>query len=720
MSKQAISCDEQERLLCYNGEVLVFRLSKGNFADKGPAEIPVLHVRRMVFDTETSAFVQKSTGFFSIKEENSYHFKIMCCNCVSDFRTGMNLPCIMIQCNEKDHVFKYFLLFLHSTNTFEKRLSFRLGHELKDGVRVLNGPLILWKHVKTFFYISSQTGKVMTMSVNLSSIEWAGEIENLGMVLIGQKNCYLSEEEGTPEPSKSDYAVWNTTFCVCFLESEEVISDTYIIPPAYSTVITHVHVCATEFVNKQLRMSLIALTRKNQLISFQNGTPKSVCQLPFGDPREVQLMDSGEDPLFIVSFRSSACAVWEKNFQVAAQWEKISLVLVDDFIGSGREQVLLLFEDSLNSDCLSSFKITNLENINYSSEALDYSEDDLSEDKPDNRYLVIPALERRVKVGLVSIQEIQQHLLLKEKIVLKSYKALMNLLQGKEDNTSIAEEVKLTIYLNMFFYKECLVTLCGNEENPVHTADEELSDNSQDSEQLVEKIWYRVIDDSLVVGVETVSSLTLSLNQVTLSLLVDEPHCSSFQLIKCQNRAWLLERMNCEVIKEFPEICFCKGPEGLYGTLFHWKQRTPFEGILIVYSRNRTALLQCLHNLTRILPINCSLKNLKSGSDGLLSDRLALTLEKELVILGSLSSALVKADNGSAQRCETSKEKSSDVLAALSDRKDSIHPYREELQREKRALETNLKVSGALYREMTVKLAEVQLKSDLAAQKLST
>ncbi|XP_053511803.1 Fanconi anemia group B protein isoform X1 [Artibeus jamaicensis] len=851
MSKLAMSCDEQERLLCYNGEVLVFRLSKGNFADKGPAEIPVLHVRRMVFDRETSAFVQKSTGFFSIKEENSHHFKIMCCNCVSDFRTGMTLPCIMLQGNEKNNVFKYSLLFLHSTNKFEKCLSFRLGHELKDSIRVLNGPLILWKHVKTFFYISSQTGKVITMSANLSSIDWAGEIANVGIVLIGQKSCSLSEEESTPEPSKSDYAVWNTTFCVYLLESEEVISDTYIIPPAYSTVITHVHVCATEFVNNQLRMSLVALTRKNQLISFQNGTPKSVCQLPSGDPCEVQLMDSGEDLLFIVSFRSSACAVWEKNFQVAAQWEKTSLALIDDFIGTGREQVLVLFKDSLNSDCLSSFKITNLENINYSSEALGYNEDDLVEDKPDNRYLMIPGLERRVKIGLASIQEVQQHLLLKEKIVLKSYKALMNLLREKEDNTSIAEE-------------ECLVTLCGNEESPVHTGDGKLSDNSQDSEQLVEKIWHRVIDDSLVVGVETVSSLTLSLNQVTLSLLMDEPHCSSFRFIKCQNRliklcrdsflapcpvpceigseakrikltvdseeeeksfacaepsekecvqtitavtplspllassefrctlllqirksengncseqhyipcgrlflsledlssgkylvtfpkkpiehmedlfallgtlhktcfqiasasyaltsmkAWLLEHMNCEAIEQFPDICFCKGPEGLYGTLFHWKQRTLFEGILIVYSRNRTALLQCLHNLTRILPINCFLKNLKSGSEDLLSDRLALTLEKELVILGSLSSALVQVDNNLV---ETSKEKSSDALAALSDRTESSHPYREELQREKQMLGMNLKVSGDLYREMTMKLAEVQLKSDLAAQKLSS
>lgn len=211
-------------------------------------------------------------------------------------------------------------------------------------------------------------------------------------------------------------------------------------------------------------------------------------------------MDSGGDLLFLVSFRfSDACAVWEKNFQVAAKWEKISLVLID---GTGNEQVLLLFQDSLNSDCLSSFKITDLDNIHYSSETLDCNEDDLFEDKQDRRYLVIPALDRRVKVGLTSIREVQQHLLLKEKFILKSYKALVNLVQGKEDSTSSAEV-------------ECLVTLCGKEENPVHTFDEKSSDNSQDSEQLVEKVRYRVIDDSLVVGVNTTSS-KLSLNWVTL------------------------------------------------------------------------------------------------------------------------------------------------------------------------------------------------------------
>ena len=54
-------------------------------------------------------------------------------------------------------------------------------------------------------------------------------------------------------------------------------------------------------------------------------------------------------------------------------------------------------------------------------------------------------------------------------------------------------------------------------------------------------------------------------------------------------RVWLLEHMKCEVLKEFPEIWFCKRPGSFYGTLFNWKQRTPFEGILVVYSRYFTS-----------------------------------------------------------------------------------------------------------------------------------
>lgn len=136
-------------------------------------------------------------------------------------------------------------------------------------------------------------------------------------------------------------------------------------------------------------------------------------------------------------------------------------------------------------------------------------------------------------------------------------------------------------------------------------------------------------------------------------------------------------------------------------------------------SRNQTVLFQCLHNLSRVLPVNSFFKNLKLGSEDILIDHLTLALEKELVTLGSLSSASAKVESNLVQSSEASEEKSSNV-AASSDREERIHLYREELQREKQqTLGTNLNVSGALYREMTLKLAEVQLKSDLAAQKLT-
>lgn len=51
---------------------------------------------------------------------------------------------------------------------------------------------------------------------------------------------------------------------------------------------------------------------------------------------------------------------------MASKWQKVKCVLVDDFIGSGSEQLLLLFKDDSNTDILSTFKITDLGEVNYS------------------------------------------------------------------------------------------------------------------------------------------------------------------------------------------------------------------------------------------------------------------------------------------------------------------------------------------------------------------
>uniref|UniRef100_A0A8C6RBS6 Fanconi anemia, complementation group B n=1 Tax=Nannospalax galili TaxID=1026970 RepID=A0A8C6RBS6_NANGA len=715
-------------IICYNGEVLVFQLSDKDCAGvKKPTNETILDVKRMVFNRGTETFILKSTGVFRFKENKS-HLKILCCNCVSDFRTRINLPCILIQCKNYAEVFTYYILFLHSTNKFEKRLSFELGHELNESLKVFDGPLIFWQHLNTVFYISCQTGKVTNLSVKLSSIQWIGEIENLGIILVGPTEPF--ETECTPQLSESDYEFSNSKYCAYALESQEILSHNYIIPLAYSSVVTHMHVCAAEFVDSQLRLSLLALTQRNQLILFQNGIPQRVCHLPFIGPSAVQILDSGRGNLFfIVSFQNSgACAVSANKFKVIAKWDKVHLGLVDDFIGVGTEQVLLLFADSLNSFWLTPFKIIDLVRIKYSSDPLDRNEDTLQEREHENYYLVLPALEAQLKAELTFLQRIKQHISLKDEIITKSWAILRNSIQGTDDS-SVSSQVS---YFNTFFFKECLVLFCGEEENSVHTSNENLSDTFQEPEHVIEQTWCRVLDDNLVVGVKVTflkpicGMFSLLDNVEDLLSLLAILHKSCFHIMSPPQtpnlmKMWLLKYMDCEIMKEFPEIHFYQKPRncGTLKSLFYWEQRTVFEGILTVYCRNQSILFECLQHLITHLPTNCFFKYLKFGSKDFLIDHLAFVLEKELVTFGSVStSALHNVGSRFVHECKTNEEKES-ARTDSSNRSNKIHLHKRQVERERIMMDMNLRLSTNVYTEMNLALAEIQLKSDLIAMSLA-
>ncbi|XP_028617845.1 Fanconi anemia group B protein [Grammomys surdaster] len=517
--------NEQAKFLCYNGEILVFQLSGGEFADlEMPTDPSVLCVKRMLFDRETSTFLLISTVFLNLSEKDS-HLKILCCYCVSDFRTRVHLPCILIQCRKyNSKAFKYCILFLHSLNKLEKLLSFELNHALDENTKIFDGPIVFWKELNQFFYISSEIGKVTNISVKLSSIEWIGEIENFGIGFLGLAEP--SEDKCTHKLSESDYEFSNSNLCAYALKSQEMLSNSYLIPLAYSSVVSHVHVCAAELVDSQLRMSLIALTRKNQLILFQNGIPVRACQLPFLDPHSVQILDAGKrNRFFIVSFPSKACAVSEKKFKVVAKWEQLRLVLVNDFAGVGTEQVLVVFEDSLDADQLTSFTITDFVKIWYSTKPLDCYEDPLAEEEHENYYLVLPALEGQLDNSFIFLNKFQQHISLKDKFIAKSWKALLNSVYGNVDSMPSDEE-KLE--------QGGLVPFCDEEENSVPTPEENLPGNCPEPEHIVEQTWCRVLDDDLVVGAK-VTSLKPS-NEMTLSLIMDQGNRSSFHLVKCQSQ----------------------------------------------------------------------------------------------------------------------------------------------------------------------------------------
>ncbi|NXC73069.1 FANCB protein, partial [Anhinga anhinga] len=871
---------EQEQFLSYNGEVLIFQLSKPKHVEEAADKTMNLCVRRMAFNRDTKLFVQKSSGVFSMRAS---HFKaeIICCSCTTDSRTGIILPCILMKRKKQNNVVKYLLLLLHSSNQFEQSFHFKLDYELKEDIRLFTGPSVLWRHANKLYYISCDTCTVLSAPVQLSSVVWTGEIEDEGTVVLGIRSACLSESEDEDEFSTSDGAIWGSEFFGYAIETQKMLTGTCFMPHAYSRVVSSVYVCKNEILKKQLRISLVAVTHRNQLIWFQDGLPKGVCELPYEKPCSVKTaVTSSNDLLFIVSFASgNICVVQRRDsFQVASKWQKVKFVLVDDFIGSGSEQLLLIFKDESKTDMLSTFKITDLGEVNYAS-GINYTPDaPAAEGLQENGLLTVQALETRLQAGYTSVRELQQHLGLKKRVILESCRALIDLVEERTHILPTAKEVKCRreyrSLLNSTEPFEGLVSLWDDIENPPHSLSKETSLASKVPERFKEKLWQRVVGDSLVVGVKLTESFYLSLSDVSLSLVMDRDFSSISPTIECRNKiiklnkafsalavssceiepppkkmkldlhskndlkqefpkkvqldgaktviavtslspllafhrvccvvllhakkqkrrkdslqeskkitvlcgkillsledisngkysvkmlrdnsyctgsmedilavlavsvrfsfqivssdctltpvnSWLLGEMECTPFKECHDNIFCHKAGNMYGTVFNWTLKNPFEGVLTLFCRNLTVLFQCLHSLTRVLPPSCDVKLLRRGSKGVITEKLALALEKEMLTSRSLFfSKESKAENGLTWGNEPGKKISDASVAALLDSEEGVQQFRKELQneREESVLSMNQTMNGALYQEIALKVAEAQLSTDMIVWRLS-
>ncbi|NWV24225.1 FANCB protein, partial [Origma solitaria] len=867
--------NEQDQFLSYNGEVLVFQLSKPKHAEEADDKTMNLCVRRMVFNRDAKVFVQKSSGVFSMHASHS-KIEMICCSCTTDCRTGIILPCIFVKKKKRSNV-KYFLLLLHSTNQFEPSFYFKLDYELKEDIRLFAGPSVLWRHANKLFYISSNTCVVQSAPVQLSSVLWTGEIVGEGTVVLGVRTSCLPETEDVDGFSISDRAIWGTEFFGYTIQTQKMLTGTCFMPHAYSRVVSSVYICKSERLKKQLRISLVAITHKNQLIWFQNGVPKGVCELPYEKPCSVKpAVTRRSDLLFVVSFESgNSCVVQRRDsLQVASKWQKVKCVLVDDFIGSGSEQLLLLFKDDSNTDVLSTFKITDLGEVNYAS-SINYKHDvPTAEGLQENGLLTVRALETRLQAGWTSVRELEQHLGLQKRVILESCRALIDLVEERTHILPSAKEVKCRIWAGSLL---SLVSLWDDVENPPHSLSKETSLASKVPEHFTEELWQRVVEDSLVVGVKLTESFYLSLRDVSLSLVMDQDFSSISPIIKCQSkiiklnkafsaltvssnqiepppkkikldlhsknylknmfpersssiqldgaktviavtslspllafhrvccvvllharkqthqndslqqskkisvlcgkillsledlsngrysvkmlrdnsyctgsmedilavlavsvrfsfqivssdcsltpvRSWLLGEMECTPFRQCQDNIFCHKSGNVYGTIFNWTLKNPFEGVLTIFCRNLTVLFQCLHSLIRGLPPSCSVKLLRSGSKGVLTEQLALALEKEMLTLkNSLFLKETETEKSLTWGNESSKKINNAPLASLLDTEEGIQQFRKKLQneREESVRSMNQTMNGALYQKIALKIAEAQLSSDMIMCKLS-
>ncbi|XP_069746029.1 Fanconi anemia group B protein isoform X2 [Narcine bancroftii] len=507
-----------------NGEVILFIMSK----EKHPSgkTVAMLQFKRMTFDSESGKFMKKFEGKYIPNQKKSYS-QIIACGCAIDSRTGKNCPCILLKKQKKGSKFGYMLLMLQNSNTFEQHMDFELDYEMKENLTLLTGPSVYWSCGNQVLHVSPQTNGILNIPISLTAVTWIGEISDGHVIILGAKKATGPIKHDETEVSQADKQIWGSEFISYSINNKKLCTH-HFIPNAYSTVVTHILICSSNDTENQLKTTIIATTCKNQLVMFENCVSKNVCQLPFEDACEIKMAKTGrENCLFLVSSQAgSVCTVSKENWQVVAVWQGIWSVQLDDFLRVGTEQILLFSSGtSTIEDCLEDFILTDLGEFHYTvnSGLAEEKGIQINNSAHVNYHLTIQALEARLQSGLASLKELKHLLRAKERVLLQSSKALINLIQGKQTRLPSADE-------------EGLVSLWHEEDSDQQLFTEEICSTNQALNHPVEKIWQRIVDSHWIVGVQISESTALIFDSVSLSLVMDPDPLNNASLIQSQSK----------------------------------------------------------------------------------------------------------------------------------------------------------------------------------------
>ncbi|MBN3303084.1 FANCB protein, partial [Amia calva] len=199
-----------------------------------------------------------------------------------------------------------------------------------------------------------------------------------------------------------------------------------------------------------------------------------------------------------------------ERLRVAASWQGVRSVHVDDFVGCGTDQILLLFENrDAVEGVLDDFTITDLGEISFSVSTSSFTAQDiLSGDVQENYLLTVQALDARLQCGVASLQDLQGDLEMKGRVLLQSVRALTSLITGDESGALRTEE-------------EGLASL-WEEDADASGLVPEAPQVSAEPAGLVERVWQRVVGDSWVVGVKLTEEAYSSVDNVNLSIMMDQ------------------------------------------------------------------------------------------------------------------------------------------------------------------------------------------------------
>ncbi|XP_054643340.1 Fanconi anemia group B protein [Dunckerocampus dactyliophorus] len=467
------------------------------------------------FSFQQDVFVKADEGAFVISHKDASRVdSSLKCNYVVDVQRRTATPCVLVaKKNKKADVFLYSLFTVSGSNRLEPCIEFQLPHHLNGDVCILKGPTVLWTHADAVFHTSrADAGGVKRVALQLSHC-LVGELP-----LHGGQAFILGQS-----PTKQTIGY--------LLETGRSFNGAMILPHPYISITKCIYVLSAHQAGDYtaLHCTAVAATSNHQLLYLEDGMVKDTCQLPFQQPEDIQAVDTGRNGLiFVVSFcHGHVCAVRKDTLQVAAQWSEVSSVHVDDFLGCGTEQILLVFMDE-GGQPLERFIITDLCGVSYS-----HGEQKEATAKtaapPENHLLTIQALESRLQSGLSVLQELQGEVRVKERVVQQSVRALSDVVHHREPCLTQPEQ-------------EGLIALWESDDE---SKDEDLDDKTQvmpavSCRPQVDKLWHRIVEDRLVVGVILAAQSSVPAVGTSLSVLTEASQSSPPAVIQTQSQVlWL-------------------------------------------------------------------------------------------------------------------------------------------------------------------------------------
>ncbi len=311
--------------LSLRGKIISFNCKRASATDD--SQISELIFRSLSFEREDSAFLKAADGAAVIGRKRSARVDIVKCKCAINVQKRVTTPCVLVaKKSEKGESFKYTLLTLSSSNRLEPCVEFKLPYEMREGVSILQGPTVLWRHAGHVFYTSLQAGEVRQTPIQLShSVVGELPLHKAQIFVLGLQN--ISEQCSNKQPTSQTLG--------CFVESGHTFDGSVILPHPYICITRCILVLSAEKVDGELRSAVVAATSHQQLVYFENGVVKDICEIPFEQPENIQVVDTGRNGcLFVISFHQGhVCAVWKQTFQVRKHGVSVSkYVLVFYFV----------------------------------------------------------------------------------------------------------------------------------------------------------------------------------------------------------------------------------------------------------------------------------------------------------------------------------------------------------------------------------------------------